>query len=514
MLTAGANAIAGANGPQPAIVISMSSIAKQKETIADVMSAAGFSEMNFVVKSQLDLFAHGIDQSKGAGVMIYPGQDGSVDWLAFLPIEDLDELLDLASGFGGVEEDGDEILLELDGDDIHAREVGSYLYMSQNESMFNRIPSSPERVLASMPSDYSFALKVLPSQIPQDLKQTIQDSFTEGMDGASSSEAAESATNYLSSLLNQTEAITLGLAHDSVSDSLLLDIAIKGSPSSNLAQWQRQNSGSQRSKFAGFVMPEETFSFNYSDKPTAQGRQGMIAIVDEFRKIFLEQLEDDVVEVERAASIINQMSKVVKETIASGTVDAAAVLSDESNFAAGMRVVNPRKFEEQFKEFASLEQSADDVEFKLNIGVIKGTNIRVHEALIDVTEEDPELRKLFGTQVKLYVCANDEAVYLAFGPNPLTLLKKGIEQSARSDLVKSPQVNLSAMSALRLSTFFQDDTDRTSTFWEVLEQQGTIETISLKWDTTENGVSYRLEVLDGVIAIIGGSLKGAAGGDF
>lgn len=103
------------SAPEPAVVISIAGMEKQLGMIEHMMNAAGFPEFKFVVQSTIKQYTKGLNAKKPVGVMLYfnEGKD-EPDVLGFIPVTNLDDLLDTVAGFVEVDENGDEIIIAMD----------------------------------------------------------------------------------------------------------------------------------------------------------------------------------------------------------------------------------------------------------------------------------------------------------------------------------------------------------------------------------------------------------------
>ena len=408
---------------RPVFVATVASANQQQAFISEMIESSGFGEMNTLIKTQLDSFTQGLNKNLGAGVMFYNNSEGTFDFLAFVPVEDIDDLLDMASQFLVLEEEGDLIKIFDSEDEYVAKQIGGYVFVSNNQTLLEQNKVLPSSILNWMPKNYKVAVRALPGQLTLEMKQNILDQIAAGVKETEGADEAliESQMLQFKSLLEDTEMATFGLTDGSGGKGLLLDLTMKAKPGSDIALWSQARKKPLRTKFGGFSTPNEVFKFHILDRTIPSYRVSSIAMVDQFLDTLFEGLEVDYpsLDLDNLSAISDRISKGFKDTIEAGVLDAAGVMDDGTNFVAGARVSNAAEFEAAFKDLFDAIEVADGRSVLFN-GSIGG--IRTQEIVLPVPENEKEFRELWGEEVKVIVGVANETIYFAVGKAPHSCL--------------------------------------------------------------------------------------------
>ena len=503
MLDPGNSSLPGLSGAQPAIVIALAPLKQQHDAIGQLMKAAGLEQMTLVVKEQINAFTDGIDTNKKSGLMIYMG-DSEVNWLAMLPVTDLDDFLDAISIVADVDDNGEIFELTFqDADTVFLKGSGSYAYITQNKSTFLKIPSSPKRVLDSFPSQHLVSAKIFPSQFPAELRQIWMSSIQEGMESANEDgdQDISNSIRQLSSLINESEVAALGLFQDSQSKTLSLDFGIRGKLGSEISKWQRAMGSLPATHFNGFTSGRDALRLNYVDSPTALTKQIAIGLIEAAEKELTDDFELNydfsIKEEQRLESAFSRVTEVFKSTVNSGTIDYAMMLSDDLNFAGGIRVNDPLKVETAFKDFVRvLDDSGEfgNFEFEFDFGTTSGT--KLHRIAFDLPENEAELADLFGDSIELIVGIGDQSICLAFGQAPLPLLKQAIQDS------RNPTRPVHNAQASFFLDSFLSRADSDPELLKALQEANVRGNVIFKSNMVQDGMTMRLELQYGMLKIL------------
>ena len=112
LMTLTPNATQAQSETGPAVVIAMAPMNEQLKDIDYLAGAASdeIGQMSGLVRMQANGFLRGIDMDKPLGMFLFFEEDETEpEWLAFVPLKNMDDLLDNLSNFADVEEDGDTV---------------------------------------------------------------------------------------------------------------------------------------------------------------------------------------------------------------------------------------------------------------------------------------------------------------------------------------------------------------------------------------------------------------------
>ena len=93
------------SAPKPAVVVSLAPLGEQMNDLKYLVEASGFGKMNFLIQVQVKHFTAGIDLERPSGMMMFfKGDNPEPQWLGFVAIEDVDEILDSIADFADVDD--------------------------------------------------------------------------------------------------------------------------------------------------------------------------------------------------------------------------------------------------------------------------------------------------------------------------------------------------------------------------------------------------------------------------
>ena len=251
LLLAPLNHAAAQSAPDPAIVISIANFDDQMTDVDYLCEAAGFAQMKFMAKTMISQYTKGIDPKSPAGIMIYfSAGSKEPDFLAFLPVSNLDDLLDTISGYAEVDEGDDFTTIVTDDEtQLLVKKFEGNAFISNRKEMFENLPTNPAEMLGEMPKKYNLAAQVFGQRIPEEMRGQALDAFRDGYErqleqleevepvqAELQRKNLEFQMKQFASWINETDNLTFGMCADKESSSLFMDVAIKALPKSNLAE--------------------------------------------------------------------------------------------------------------------------------------------------------------------------------------------------------------------------------------------------------------------------------------
>ena len=106
------------SAPKPAVVVSLAPLGEQMSDLKYLVKASGFGKMNFLIESQVKHFTAGIDRDRPSGmIMFFKDDDPEPQWLGFVAVENVDDMLDRIADFADVDEEDDLIMISPEGGD-------------------------------------------------------------------------------------------------------------------------------------------------------------------------------------------------------------------------------------------------------------------------------------------------------------------------------------------------------------------------------------------------------------
>lgn len=506
------------SAPEPAVVISIAKFKEQMDDVSYLLTASGFPEMKFMASAMIKGYTKGLDTDKDAGVFLY-FEEGSEtpDFLGFIPVTNLDEMLDVVAGMAEVEENGDVVtIITDDGTELSVKESNGFAFVTNQVERLETLPDAPGEALAQLSSKYNLSARVFGQRIPQALRdqamELIRESSEMTLDNLDDDLQAEVQRKNLEMqmkqmemMLQETDTLTLGLAADQEDKTISMEIEFTGLPNSELAAKLAEGVRTEASSFTGFLMDGATFTMNQNANLNSEDAQQYSGMLDDLVKTALQEMDADgdmsEEDLKTVESALNNLADVAKATLEEGVFDAGAVVVMEEgdiNFASGLHVADPKKFEQTVKELAGLaeQKMGDEIEVNLNSGSHK--DITLHSIVVQVPDGEEEMRDALGDQITLLIGVGQKAVYLAGGSNPVDTLKKAVDGS--TDAKDLMQANLYLAPILDFTAGMQGD-PAAEAMAQALKDAGG-DRIRGTYNMIENGGVMRFEMQDGILSLI------------
>ena len=519
---------------EPAVVISVANLDEQLKDIKYLLSAAGFPEFNFIAKAAIKGYAEGVDFSRNGGLALYfGGDDGPPGVSGFIPVDDIEALLDVVTAFADVESDGDNsYTIQLDnGLAINVKEKGGYAFFASRPDLLDGLPAEPEKMLGDKPSKYNLALSINPQEVPQSLRDQALDTIKEGSMQTLNQldeelkdiqrQNLEAQMRQFEMLLNDSKSLMIGMTADAENKKLYTDFEFVAQADSELAKKTNESKPTKPTRFSGFLMQNAALNFNANGVvPASDGEMyaklladGKVAVVDRLNEEG--DLSDD--EFEKIEVLIDSFTEVLGQTLKQGVVDTgmATVLDDsEANLFGGIAVADPTKVESAVKDLVPLlkERLADldsvdvpTVTFNLDKETHEG--VRFHE--IQVSIDEPKAREMIGPSVGIMVGFGPDSVYYGIGNDPLPMIKKAMAAKEKTEF--SSEMNLHLAPFLKFASQSEDVPPQVAMMAEKLSENGG-DKIRVYSKHIPNGTFARFEMQDGILSLIKSFYEGAAGG--
>ncbi len=520
--------------PEPAVVISIANMDEQLKDIKYLLTASGFPEFNFLAKAAIRGYAEGVDFSRNAGVAVYfEGDNPTPGFSGFIPVEDLELLLDSIAGIADVEENDDQSFLITLPDDteIRVEEKGGYALFGTTAELLKRLPAEPAKMLDNTLSKYNIAFTISPQHVPQSLRDQALDTIKEGsmqtLDQLDEElqevqrKNLESQMRQFEMLINDSETVMIGMAADADNKKLYTDIEFIAKAGTELAKKTNESKATKPSRFSGFLMQDAAMNFNGNgNMPAADGASYGTLLV-EGKKSVIELLNEEGelsdAEFEKVEELVESVVDVLNETLKEGDVDmgmATMLEGSDANLAGGMTVADPAKVEQAIKDLIPMLKerldTIDDpevpvIEFNLDIETHEG--VRFHE--INVSIDDEEAREMLGDSISVAIGFGKDSVYFGLGNSPMQLIKKGMAGKEKTEF--SSEMNFHIAPFLKLAARAPSSPDQLEILAEQLTENGG-DMLRFYAKHIPNGSFTRLEMQDGILSLIKSGVEAAQEG--
>lgn len=518
---------AAQSAPKPAAVIS---IANLEETMGDIdylADASGFGQFKFMIQTQVTHFLKGVDQTRPSGVLLYMDEGAEQpSALGFVPVEELDDLLDTLSGFAEVDEGDDYTTIITDDDnEILIKQVGNHAFITDKAEMFDRIPDAPPAsLLGDLPTRFNVAARLFGQQIPKSLRDqaisTIRDAYEEQMDqleadDENSAQAQFQRQSYeanmkqIEDLIQETDQLAFGMVIDEENKTISSEVEIIGTENSTLAKRAAANMNPEKSRFAGFALPGSMLTGisrtnliqEDIDQYTQLSKTGIETVV----KAINEESDLTADELDTVEKAMNDLSAALMETMKDGTVDAgfvADIAKGDINVAAGFLTTDPKKFEQVAKNLASeFEGKLNELgTVKLNSGSHKG--VTFHTFSMTTPQDQDELVEAFGDQIQVVIGVGQQENYLALGSDPTSLLTRAIDGTGANE---SPATlglyNFYIAPIMSFAAEMEAEQPMVQAMAIQLAEGGR-DRLQYEMKPLKNGFTIRMDLQDGVLELI------------
>lgn len=512
------------SSPEPAVVISIANLDEQLKDIKYLLTASGFPEFNFFAKAGIKAYADGVDFSRNAGIALYFKDDDTKPGISgFIPVDDLETLLDVISDVADVEESGDSkyTITTPDGTEFEVKEKDGYALFANQAELMAVLPTEPEQMLGEKVAKYNLAFNIYPQNVPQKLRDQALDTIKDGsmqtleeMDEELKDIQRENLKNQMRQfemLFNDAESILIGMAADADNKKLYTDLEFLAKAGSELAKKTNESKPTEPSRYSGFLIPNAAMNFGANGKlPEADGAS-YANLLAEGKKKVIEELNEagelSEAEFEKVEVLIESVVDVIGETLKAGVLDTgmAVVLEDsDANMIGGLTVADPTKIEASVKDLipmlkerlAELDNpNAPEVTFNLDKETHEG--IRFHQ--IQVSIDDPGARDVIGDSVDVIIGFGKDSIYYGFGNDPMSMIKTA--KASQQEAEFSSEMNIHVGQWLKLFSRAPDSPPQIAVLAEELSENGG-DLIRAYGKHIPNGSFTRFEMEDGILYLI------------
>jgi len=519
--------------PEPAVVISIANLDEQLKDIKYLLTASGFPEFNFFAKAGIKAYADGVDFSRNAGVGLYfEGDDTTPGISGFIPVDDLETLLDVISDVADVEESGDSkyTITTPDGTEYEVKEKDGYALFANRSELLALLPTKPEQMLGKKVAKYNLAFSIYPQNVSKELRDQALDTIKDGsmqtleqMDDELKDiqrENLETQMRQFEMLFNDAESIMIGMTADADNKKLYTDLEFLAKAGSELAKKTNESKATEPSRYSGFLIPNAAMNFGANGKLTKSDGDSYATLLTEGKKQVIEQLNEEGelsdAEFEKVEALIESFVDVIGETLKEGVVDTgmAVVLEDsDANMFGGLTVADPTKIETAVKDIVPMlkerlaeidDPNAPEVTFNLDKETHEG--IRFHQ--IQVSIDDPAARDVIGDSVDVIVGFGKDSIYYGFGNDPMQMIKTAKASKQESEF--GSEMNIHVGQWLKFLSQAPDSPPQIAVLAEELSENGG-DRIRAYSKHIPNGNFTRFEMEDGILYLIRSGYEAAQG---
>ena len=504
-------------------------LSKDLVYLLDLVGPPGTAQL---VELQGAGFAEMLDTTKPIGVIVQP--DGILGYklLAFLPTNNVDQILQIFAGFGIIPESTPEGLIKIDagGTPIYVKQGTGWAFVSNTKEALATPPADPVALLGGLDKQYDVAIQGNIDAIPEVFKQLMMSQIEVGMQQSiqqplpNETEDAFEARRAIAlqgmkdvqKMINELESVTVGFNIDQTRQSVYFDVDITAKEGSDTAkQFAYEDTTTQ---LAGFLTESAAAQMNLSASfDTAQAEQINLSL-ETLRTQAIAQIQNDPTipnEELRGLAIkaISTFMDVGKATLSSGKIDMAGSvdLTDEGiSVIAAAVVPQAEQLDQIVREFVKIATEQDPSFPEVEIDAQKKGDTSFHVIRIPIPEYEAEARSAFGESVEVSIGMGPDRIYIGVGKDNLKRLSAAIDASA-ADKGKKVSAALLKGSVHRILQFAAEQT-QDLTLQQAAAAAASItgkDTASMELSAIKNGARYRIEVEAGVLKAIAVGVQAA-----
>ena len=526
-------------GLKTVLVASISGFDAISKDVQLIAGAAGQAEMAAPLILLAPQVGKGLDTTKPWGAIV---QTDGVQFRisGFVPVTDMQQALALAKGLAGNADipapDADGVYeIEAQDQTVFMVQKGGWAYLSNDRESLAEMPADPVPLLGGLDKSYAVAVRAVVENVPQGLRDQVLSPIQAGLAMGQQQLDNETPEQFairkrtmarsmeeLTKLINETEAVQIGLGVEPQSQALRLDIEITATEGSSAAA-DYALAGEAKSDLTGFYLPAAALTALLAGTMADSDAAQMEDMLDTYGSKALADLDaQELSDNERklAKQMLSDLIEVIRKTVQSRRIDAGlAVLADADslNLVGGAFVADPATLEKLLKQIVHLAIAEDPgVENAITLNAEEHQGVRLHTLSVptDQLPDDADVPPMLaGDTLTAAVGFSDQNVFLAFGPQSIDKLKAAIDQSKSAVGQSVPPMRLS-LSATGIGQTMEglgaaEDPDVPPELISALTNAGQNDHITFVTEAVPNGVRTRLEFEAGILKVIGTAVGAA-----
>ncbi len=518
-LTAGLIDKACAQEIKPVAIVAVASVEEMLADVGYITAAAGMEDAGKTARLFGSALTAGMDKKRPAGMYVIP-TDGDFHAIAFIPVTDLKQLLEIHKEYIGEPRDAGDGILEIGIDrSAFVKEQSGWAFVAESSEHLTGLPKDPSALLGDLAKKYNVAGKLMVPNIPEKLRQTAIDEIKIGLERALESQpnadreaiekTSRDAMKQIEQLFNEADELTIGVAIDAAAKKTYIDVNVTAKEGTELAKQMALNADA-KSDFAGVLLPEAAVTLNMSARLSESDIAQFSSMFATLRTQLATKIDDDpnLTADQRtvAKDVLAKLLDVFEQTAKTGKIDsgAALVLEPKSlNFVLGGYVADGPAFEKTLKQALDLAKNEPNVP-KVQFGAGKIGNITLHKTSIPVPASEAEAREILGEKFDVILGIGPQSIFVSGGKSAESLLKKVIEQSAANAGKSVPpgQFNVALLPIMKFSASMDPNNPVLPVMVASLEKTGN-DRIIITSQGSARGSHVRFEIQEGIIKMGG-----------
>jgi hypothetical protein len=467
----------------------------------------------------------GLDKSKPIGAAISLSDAGQPLPLVFIPVTDVDKLLDALQGLiPNVEDLGNGIskIRTPNGQSVVMRKTDGWVFLSDSADKLGTVPADPTKLLGNLPESYDLAVQVNVKNVPEQFVQLAVAQLRRGAEQGMQKKPDEDEATYakrkqfteatleqVAQAIQEIDHLTVGFEVDEEDGGAYLDLDMVVKAGGKLAaQIAASEKGSKGSIVPGFADDEAVANFHFVSPVLDDSAKMLLDLISLGRENSAKKIdEDDKLEdaamKEKVKGMVSTLFDVAEATVKGGKFNGGAVVYGEGpfEFYFGGLFVDAKKVDKVFRDAVELFGDKPGVpEIKLDAATKGG--VTYHTLTVPVP--DKKGQEALGEEVTIAFGFGEKLIIIGIAEEDVvdTAAEVVGYQEGANDLPPA-QLQIKVGPLLQFAVDHDDELGPPGVKLAELLADSDDDHITLKTEFVPNGQRTRLQIDEGLIEAIG-----------
>jgi hypothetical protein len=311
-------------------------------------------------------------------------------------------------------------------------------------------------------------------------------------------------------ILNELDALTIGLGSDATSGAAFLDIEVTAQSGTKTAQ-QFAKLKDAKTSFSGLLDPAAAVSVVATGALDDSDVTQMKTMLTQLQQRSVKELESNSGLPDEQKNVAKQMLgdlfQVLQKTVENKKTDGGVVVYLEPGaltVAGGATIGDGAKLDKVVKQLVNdMGKDQPGLAKLVKLDAEKYQGVTFHTVTLPM--DDPNAVKAVGKTLDIVVGIGDQCLYIGAGRDAMKTIRRSIDKSKTPVAALPLQMSVSATSIAKfVGAVADDDTKRSAQpFIDMVLKAGPKDHVNLTVKAVPNGEVMRLELEEGVIKVIG-----------
>lgn len=423
---------------EPAAILAMAPGDKFADEFDYLLRAMGLKSFySGIIMAGVEKSLSGLDRTRPLGALCYFDEDEEeAEYAIGLPIHDWDEFVQSIQGLGRFAETENGTTFIPGGglakEPLWVKQLDDYVFISNQKTLFDRLPSDPEKLFNSVVASRTLAITVFGRRIPDWQKNQFWAQVKKGAKSARAAANSQAQVEYslkmIQGLIFDVEQFSLAMDLNQKTWNILIDTKIEGTQDSWISERSNKNLAMAPSQFVGFRKKNAGLNLNVCSNTNSEDiraiRDNLVSAIEKNRRAGRKSQPQQ-------PPWLNELATAFDKMLESERVDFGATIDSRDgkpSWALGMYVPERSHFDTIVQQWVDeIKSNNDPTKFRTNFAIHR--EIVFHEFKGRIAA-DKKMEEIFGETTKVIVGIAEQAVYIGVGENSFELLKGCIDDSA------------------------------------------------------------------------------------